>query len=42
MTARRHRTALGLAAALAALAFALTVTGVVELPDLEHALTESG
>jgi membrane protein DedA with SNARE-associated domain len=40
MTARRHRAALSLTALLAALTFALTATGVVELPDLEHALTE--
>ena len=40
MRVTRHRTALGLAALLAAAAFVLTKTGVVELPDLERALTD--
>jgi membrane protein DedA with SNARE-associated domain len=40
MTATRHRTALAAGAALAALALVLTATGVVELPSLEHALTD--
>jgi membrane protein DedA with SNARE-associated domain len=39
-TAHRHRTLLIAAAAVAAIAFALTATGTVELPSLEHALTE--
>jgi membrane-associated protein len=36
----RHRTALGTAGLLAALALTLTLAGVLELPNLEHALTE--
>ena len=39
MTAR-HRTTLAAAAALAAIALVLTMTNTVELPSLEHALTE--
>ena len=40
MLVRRHRTALIAATTLAALALVLTATNVIELPDLEHALTE--
>jgi membrane-associated protein len=40
MTAHRHRTLLVVAAAVAAVAFGLTATGTVELPNPEHALTE--
>ena len=40
MTATRHRTALGLVAALAVAALALVMTGTVELPSLEHALAD--
>jgi membrane-associated protein len=40
MTAGRHRPALIAAAVVAAVLFALTLAGVIELPDLEHALTE--
>jgi hypothetical protein len=40
MTARRRHSALGAAAALAALVLALTATGVVELPSLERVLTD--
>ncbi len=40
MTARRRNAVLGAAAAVAALALALTATGVVEPPSLEHALTD--
>jgi membrane-associated protein len=36
----RHRTTLAAAASLAAIALVLTMTNTVELPDLEHALTE--
>jgi membrane-associated protein len=39
MTAR-HRTTLAAAAALAAIALVLTMTNTVELPSLEHALSE--
>jgi membrane-associated protein len=39
MTAR-HRTTLAAAAALGAIALVLTMTDTVQLPDLEHALTE--
>ncbi len=40
MTASRHRTLLVAAVAVAALALVLTATGTVELPSLEHALTD--
>ena len=40
MTARRHRIALVAAAAVAVLALALVLTGTVQLPSLEHALTD--
>jgi membrane protein DedA with SNARE-associated domain len=40
MTARRHRTALSAAAAGAVLVLALTLTGTIQLPSLEHALTD--
>ena len=40
MTARRHRTALAAPPLAAAIALVLTATNVVELPNLEHALTE--
>jgi len=40
MTARRHRTALVAAAAVAVLALVLVLTGTVQLPNLEHALTD--
>src|ERR1700712_3581550 len=39
MTAR-HRTTLAAAAALGAIALVLTMTNTVQLPDLEHALTQ--
>jgi membrane protein DedA with SNARE-associated domain len=40
MTARRHRAALAAVASLAAIALVLTATNTVELPSLEHALTQ--
>lgn len=40
VTTARHKSALIAAAVVAVAAFALTTTGVIELPDLEHALTK--